>query len=376
MRKELTWMVLVAVCRYMQTFTAMAQLMGGPVIGRVCDKYGGRLTMVISQLAAASSYATMAIAWSVPTLLFSQVFVVGMHAMHVAQAITSDVTGEEHRAVAMGRLSLSYAIGMVLGGPLLSLLSTRLGYTVVLCVASAISVATVPMTMLFLPAGRQLRGGTDAVATSNSLNIRRIVQLFRLPGIVELTLYQIFLGVSLAVFRVSFAQLGTSTLSLQPADLGLIHSVAGMLSVIGNTIAVPLILRRASERQATIGLTAVNAVSLATFAMVSSKLEMLVMMVPQGLASASVYTILTSVQSKMVPAEDSGTSIGLSHATRAFCQLVAPMTAAVTIAMAQRDDSPLAPTSAIAMLTAGLTWIAVILLLVTKIGLREREKKE
>ena len=70
----------------------------------------------------------------------------GMQAMQSAQAMVTDMTEPGVRTVAMGRLSLSYGIGMVAGSAAGGLLSAVVGNSGVAALGCALSVAMVAMS--------------------------------------------------------------------------------------------------------------------------------------------------------------------------------------------------------------------------------------
>lgn len=58
----------------------------------------------------------------------------------------------------------------------------------------------------------------------------------------------------------------------------------------------------------------------------------MLVVVPQGLALSPLYTVGTSMLTKRVGTDDSGSALGLSHATRALCGIIAPVATGYLIA--------------------------------------------
>lgn len=65
----------------LQTAFAIAQLLGGPLYGRVGDLFGDRVALIIAFASAATSYFVMGISDSMPMLFLSRLFSVFMHVM-------------------------------------------------------------------------------------------------------------------------------------------------------------------------------------------------------------------------------------------------------------------------------------------------------
>ena len=67
------------------------------------------------QIGTGLSYFMLGMAWNVPILFIGQVTTILQHVMHCAQALVTHFSDDDARARAMGRLSLSYGLGMVAG---------------------------------------------------------------------------------------------------------------------------------------------------------------------------------------------------------------------------------------------------------------------
>eukprot|EP00283_Hemiselmis_rufescens_P025123 CAMPEP_0173450078 /NCGR_PEP_ID=MMETSP1357-20121228/43998_1 /TAXON_ID=77926 /ORGANISM="Hemiselmis rufescens, Strain PCC563" /LENGTH=184 /DNA_ID=CAMNT_0014416727 /DNA_START=11 /DNA_END=562 /DNA_ORIENTATION=- len=123
---------------YLQTVFSFVQLLGAPIIGRLCDTQGAKIALQMCQLATGLSYILLGSAWNIPVLFLSQLPTVLMQSMHCSQAFVTDFSSDESRSNALGRLSLSYAVGMALGPMLGGLLSDVIGYHGVAWLAGAL----------------------------------------------------------------------------------------------------------------------------------------------------------------------------------------------------------------------------------------------
>eukprot|EP00736_Rhodelphis_marinus_P010402 Rmarinus@m.3208 len=162
---------------YLTSFFSLVQLIGGPIFGHVCDAHGARLALVVSQVGSALSYLLLGMSRSTTTLFLSRLPTVTMHAMHAAQTIAAVFSSESARAEALGRLSLSYAVGMILGGPFGGIISSWMlqrgfseveAYGCVALVAASVSAAAVPACFTFLPA---LHHQEDSPVSSNQKGV-------------------------------------------------------------------------------------------------------------------------------------------------------------------------------------------------------------
>jgi MFS family permease len=64
---------------YLQTAFSAVQMVGGPLVGRLCDSYGPGYGLQLSQSASAASYLLLASAVSLPLLFASRLPTLGMH---------------------------------------------------------------------------------------------------------------------------------------------------------------------------------------------------------------------------------------------------------------------------------------------------------
>ena len=116
----------------METVFAVAMLLGGPLFGRFGDLFGARSALLVAFTSSLLTYLILGLAHSIPALFLSRLFAFMMHAMHGestmiyhqcvnhplitgAQMVMTDVSGSTERADALGKLGVSYGVGMVVG---------------------------------------------------------------------------------------------------------------------------------------------------------------------------------------------------------------------------------------------------------------------
>ncbi|MDB5353485.1 MAG: arabinose efflux permease family protein [Planctomycetota bacterium] len=104
----------------------LCQLVAGPILGRLSDRYGRRPILAISQGGTALSFVILALSNSFGMMLFGRMLdgASGGNIL-VAQAYVADVTTRENRSRGMGMIGAAFGIGFVLG-PLLGGLLLKL----------------------------------------------------------------------------------------------------------------------------------------------------------------------------------------------------------------------------------------------------------
>src|SRR6516162_9739808 len=99
----------------------MAQLVAGPILGRLSDRHGRRPVLAASQFGTAVSFAILGLSNSFEMMFLARLLdgASGGNIL-VAQAYVADVTRPEERSRGYGLIGMAFGLGFVLG-PLLGL---------------------------------------------------------------------------------------------------------------------------------------------------------------------------------------------------------------------------------------------------------------
>ncbi|MCB0004910.1 MAG: MFS transporter [Anaerolineales bacterium] len=129
----------------------LAQFLAGPYIGRMSDRSGRVLVLIISQIGTTIAFAMIGLAQSVEILFIARILdgITGGNII-VAQAYVTDVTPPTKRTEALGyvfgAIGLGLAFGPALGGGLSALFGARVPFLL----AAVASLVTVLLTWLLL----------------------------------------------------------------------------------------------------------------------------------------------------------------------------------------------------------------------------------
>jgi OCT family organic cation transporter-like MFS transporter 18 len=304
---------------WLSTVFSLVQLIGGPVIGRLCDTRGARIALQVSQLGAGASYLLLGCATSIEWLFASRLPTVVMHAMQASQAFVAVHSLPSVRAVAIGRISLSYGIGMVAGSSVGGILSTSIGYSAVAFLAALISVAFVACNAVLLPSIQVTRNKTDAAEAAAESSFSTVFHLVRNPRVARLLAFQICVGIALSMYATTFSMAAVNRFGFDTATLGLFQSGGALMGVIANTVLVGATLNALGGNDwRVLQLCAmVMALCFVAYAyLVRNVTDAFVLGVPFAIASSFFYTVATSALSKSTDGAVgvAGTTIGLGHA--------------------------------------------------------------
>ena len=94
----------------------LAQLVAGPILGRLSDRHGRRPILILSQAGTALSFVILGLSSNFTIMLLARLLdgASGGNIL-VAQAYVADVTRPENRARGMGLIGMAFGLGFVLG---------------------------------------------------------------------------------------------------------------------------------------------------------------------------------------------------------------------------------------------------------------------
>lgn len=192
---------------------------------------------------------------SLPLLFASRVPGLLLHCMLCSQAAIATLSAKESRAAALGRLSLSYGLGMVPGSLLGGALADSLGHHVAALAAALVTGTIIIADAVFLPS----LGPPAGVSDSNKLDPdtsdvglgdgrdgagdsgdstggwRHVAST---PAVVHLLLFSVMAGLGLSVFQ-SMLSLGINDrFGVEASGLGFYMSFVALVGLITNTLLV------------------------------------------------------------------------------------------------------------------------------------------
>jgi DHA1 family tetracycline resistance protein-like MFS transporter len=127
------------------------QFVFAPIWGRISDRHGRRLPLILGLLGTAASYVVFALAGTIWVLLLSRIVGGVMGAtIPVAQAYVADRSPREGRAKAMGLIGAAFGIGFIIG-PAIGGFMSRWGYAIPGFVAAGLSLLAALVAIAFLP---------------------------------------------------------------------------------------------------------------------------------------------------------------------------------------------------------------------------------
>jgi len=334
---------------YLQTVFSIAQMIGSVVFGRLSDKMGARTCLHLTQVGSALSYFFLGAADSLLLLFLSRMMSVLQHGMMSGQAAVVKYTSKETRRSALGRLSLSYGIGMVVGSAVGGALSSATSFSFVAFVASFLSAAVIPITHFYLssPVPPSTKTKTNTANNNNKKRknknknseenssqrktlIESLKEMLGRKGVIEQVMILVSVGMAFSLQKSSFSMMAEGVFGLEASSLGLLMSFGGVLSILTNGLLLPLLPPSLSDLSGLFFACLFLVPVFVGYSHVPSLLVLYILLVPVSVLSTVIYTLNTSILSKLAT-NNSGLLIGMNHFISSGLGILSPTIAAYLI---------------------------------------------
>jgi DHA1 family tetracycline resistance protein-like MFS transporter len=311
------------------------QLVAGPILGRLSDRYGRRPLLVFSQAGTALSFLILGLSHDFYTMLLARMLdgASGGNIL-VAQAYVADVTAPEHRARGMGLIGMAFGVGFVIG-PLFGglLLCLPLAYDqrlrVPFLVAAAFSTFAWILVLARLPESRSAEDQTRTPA--RVVSRQGIVDAVTLPGVGRLVLIAFLAVFAFAAFEGTFALFLGRRLHWDARTAAFAFAGTGLCSaMVQGGLIRRLVPRFGEARLIVVGLV-LAACGFACLPLVSNAAELIgslsLLAVGQGLASPSISGLL----SRTTPASEQGAVFGTLTSSQTLARMISYSTSNVLL---------------------------------------------
>lgn len=335
---------------YLVSTFAVCQLLAGPVLGDLSDRYGRKPVLALSQLGTFAGFVVLGLAHSLP-MVFASRILDGITAgnLSVAQAAIVDVTEPDKRARGFAVIGVAFGMGFLIG-PALSAWLATFDLRLPIAFAAALSLLSIVLTLVMLPAktvaAAPVEGSYRGERAPAPPPERRL-------GVLDWGAYRAYLGrpalasrlAQYVLFSLSFITF-TSGLALYAErrfvtdagrpygvrEVGFMFAYAGVLGLIlqGGLVG-RLVTRFGEARMVRFGF-AFQGVGFALLAWAHSLPLLLVASTLSSVGNAPLRPALTSLITRRVSAREQGLVLGLSQSLNAVAQIIAPLIAGALIA--------------------------------------------
>jgi DHA1 family tetracycline resistance protein-like MFS transporter len=302
---------------------ALAQMISGPILGRLSDHYGRKPILIISQIGTLLSFVFLALSTKL-WMVFAARIVDGLTAGNivVAQAYVADVTSREQRTKAMGLIGAAFGLGFVIG-PSLSAFFSGYGTQAPLWVAAVMSMSAIIGSSFILKEPKR------HAPPAGSQKMSRL-QLIRSPGLLSPMISFFLFTFSFSMLISGMALFGERVLQWhgQPfgvREVGWIYTYGGLIGLVVQVVFIGKALRIGSEKSVALVSFAVAAAGFLVVGWSPSLVAFVVGYTFVQSGCSFVRPSLMGVISKCAPAHAQGLVFGTTQTLMALSQIIAPL---------------------------------------------------
>lgn len=222
------------------------QLVSGPILGRLSDRYGRKKLLAISQFGSAIGYLMLGMAHSLPLLFLARIIdgITGGN-ISIAQAYIADVTTKENRAKGMGIIGAAFGLGFIFG-PAIGGFLAKYNYSYPGYFAMVVSLITVLLTMYTLP--ETVNSEERVKSVKAKITLQQFWKVATSSKIEYLIIVFFLLNSAFSLMQGTFALWTQKRFNFGPEQNGYIFAFIGIVSVIAQLKLLPLLVKKFHER--------------------------------------------------------------------------------------------------------------------------------
>ncbi|KAK2913958.1 hypothetical protein QQF64_030224 [Cirrhinus molitorella] len=312
---------------YLQTTVGVIQLLGGPIYGRFADIFGARAALSVSCLASVVYFLLLTVADNTFMLFVHKLPAIFMHALPGAQMVVADLSENEKRADALGKLGLCFGIGMIAGSSLGGTLSTRFGEKFAASFAAVGSFISLLLVWNFIPKQTKIQNVPESNKKGSSksvFNLGEITRLMKFPGVAKTFTVKIISGLPTGIFQVMFSIIAMNFFQLKAEQNGYLMAYFGIVQMVIQGAVIGRLTSRFSENSLLIVSVGISSVVGLLQALMTNVFHFCLIVIPM-MFSLSVFNVITdSMLTKSVSPADTGTMLGLCASVQSLLRTVGP----------------------------------------------------
>lgn len=343
------------------TIYALCQLLAGPVLGKLSDRYGRRPLLIVSQIGTFAGFLVLGWARTLFWIFFSR-FLDGITAgnLSLAQAYIADVTEPENRAKAFGVIGIAFGLGFLIG-PALSGFLAQYNYSYPAWAAAALSFTSILCTYFLLPQVVP-HGGDEAAGPGGKrlglLDWGAYVQYFKRPALAGLLTQFFSFCVMFSLFITGFALFAERRFLVHgrpfgPKEVGYLYAYSGLLGLIIQGGMLGRLVKRFGEKPLARAGFLSAAVGLTALAFTYPLMLLIPVFTAIAFGTGVLRPTLTSEITKLVSRREQGVVLGLTQSLNSTSSILAPLAAGFLIG---RGDLKAWALGAAAVSFGGFLW--------------------
>lgn len=311
---------------------ALCQLLAGPVLGKLSDRYGRRPLLIVSQLGTFAGFLVLGWAPSLPWIFFAR-FLDGITAgnLSLAQAYISDVTEPDQRARSFGVIGIAFGLGFLIG-PALSGFLAQYDYATPAWAAAALSLTSVLCTYFLLPQAPPIPEDDGPGGRRLALfDWNAYAQYFRRRELAAVLVQFFLFCVMFSLFMSGFALFARGRFAFTAKDVGYLYAYAGFIGVVIQGGLLGRLVKRFGEGALSRAGFLCAAAGLAALAFTGPLTILIAAFTAISFGTGVLRPALTSLVTRHVGRNEQGVVLGLTQSLNSVSSILSPLAAGLLI---------------------------------------------
>lgn len=306
------------------------QLVSGPILGALSDRYGRKPILLFCLFGTATSYLLLGLANSL-FIIFIAVFLDGLTGSNLtlAHAYVADSTTAENRAKGINYSQLAFGLG-IMAGPILGGTLSGYGLSVPALVASFLAFANTAFGFFFLPESLSPERRETKPLSQVFSWAGQFTSIFRQKNIQSFLVVLFLLNLAFAGLQTNFPLYSNARFGWTPAQNSFFYLYVGLCGVIVQGVLFAKLQARFGERKLiSAGLTFM-VIGLAGMAFVPTAWMIFPAVAVVALGTGISIPSLTALVSLRVPENEQGRLMGGNQTLLAFTNIFGPTIAGIS----------------------------------------------
>ncbi|MBE0680667.1 MAG: MFS transporter [Anaerolineales bacterium] len=319
-----------AIAGGLMSMYATIQLVSGPILGALSDRYGRKPILLLCLIGTGTSYLLLGLANSLP-IIFLAVFLDGLTGSNLtlAHAYVADTTTAENRARGLNYSQLAFGLG-IMAGPILGGTLSGYGLSIPAFIASFFAFANTVFGFFFLPESlpperRETKPISQAFSWAG-----QFTSIFRQKNIQNFLVVLFLLNLAFAGLQTNFPLYSNARFGWTPAQNSYFYLYVGLCGVIVQGVLFAKLQARFGERNLIPAGLAFMVIGLAGMAFAPEAWMLFPAVAVVAFGTGTSIPSLTALISLRVPDKEQGRLMGGMQTLLALTNIFGPTLAGIS----------------------------------------------
>ncbi len=302
---------------------SLFQLIAGPLLGRLSDRYGRKKLLAISQLGSAIGYLILGLANNLPLLFLARIIdgITGGN-ISIAQAYIADVTTKENRAKGMGIIGAAFGLGFIFG-PAIGGFLAKYNYSYPGYFAMVISLFTVFLTLFALP--ETVSSSEREKDPKAKVTFQAFWKVASASNIQYLIITFFMINTAFSMMQGTFALWTQKRFHFGPEQNGYVFAFVGIVAVFAQLKLLPFLVKRFKEHSLLNYSTLLFGLGFVLIPFVPNPWYLMATQTFLVLGNSMANPAIQALASESVAKEEYGETLGFLQSAGSFGRIIGPV---------------------------------------------------